>query len=388
MRLAVQSLSLGLCFSGVARAAPTTEMPPIAANRTWDALAPNDDLRQMLVAAAEGLGPWTIDLAGQRVDASRLRQLAHDRPEIPITRVAREALRLPVDLVDLLYFVDDLIVAGRSGRGGLAVLPAGRARSEGVLLHPDDVFEDDEAREYPRSAQIAIDAPAPQQSFDVPPDGALLGPEWTMRYRSETEPAAMYYALAMKRPASGFASKIAALVSQLEQQGADVYLTAFMRHRERGYLMWGAALLRACQDEKCVEETLSKLEDRRVRWELSVPITWPHPSGWQATQEAARRMADAFEVVFVTEKGARDSNHYDGEAADFVVMGMPAIVTLWAPDGAHRTFDLSGPDEPRDLSLTPAMIDWIEEHYSLRKIENDHPHWDEACSWERDGCEP
>jgi hypothetical protein len=57
---------------------------------------------------------------------------------------------------------------------------------------------------------------------------------------------------------------------------------------------------------------------------------------------------------------------------------MPRSVTLVASDGAVKTFDLSDPNESRDLSLTPRLIEWIEEHFFLEKLRVDYPHWDDA----------
>ncbi len=199
-----------------------------------------------------------------------------------------------------------------------------------------------------------------------------------MRFRNPTEAEEMYRTLAEKRPQSGFASRVAALVSQLEQQGADVYLTSFLRWPQRGYLMWGASELRRCGDEACVKTTVAKLKDRNQAWGLGIDIVWEHPEGWQATREAARQMADAYDVVYATEKGARYSNHYDGVAADFVAIALPAELTLLAPDGATRTFDLSDPQQPRDLSLTPDLITWVEKHFALSKLNSDYPHWNDA----------
>ena len=88
-------------------------------------------------------------------------------------------------------------------------------------------------------------------------------------------------------------------------------------------------------------------------------------------------MADTYDVVYATEKGARYSNHYGGEAADFVVIGLPRVVTLYAPDGEHRVFDLSDAAQTRDLSLTPELIGWVSEHYGFRKLESDYPHWND-----------
>jgi len=85
-------------------------------------------------------------------------------------------------------------------------------------------------------------------------------------------------------------------------------------------------------------------------------------------------------VVFATEQGARASNHYSGQAVDLVAVDLPRRLELDGPDGVRAVFDLSGVEEPLDLSLTPALIDWIEAHFALRKLESDHPHWDDAAS--------
>ena len=156
-----------------------------------------------------------------------------------------------------------------------------------------------------------------------------------------------------------------------------MFLTSTVRYRERGYLMWGAFLLRNCTDEACVDETVARLDGIQGTW-VTVPIVWARPDGWQATREAARQMADAFDVVYATEEGARKSNHYDGIAVDVVAVGLPGHLRLRAPDGARRTFDLSGTWETRDLSLTPALVRWIEQHWDLKKLRDDYPHWDDA----------
>jgi hypothetical protein len=374
-------------------AAPTDKPPPpppIAANRAWDVLvapeAPAPDqpptdaaLRSAFMAAGEKLAEWRIQVSGFELDGPKLIAIATTAPTEPFTRVVREAFRLPIDPLDLLYFLDDVLKAGEGGRRGeWFVLSMGRARSNGVLLHPDDIFEH-KPRNYPEKSTVAIDEPPPQTSYPPAKNGEVLGPNWSMRYRSPTDRKEMYATLAAKNPDSTFASRIAGLVAQLEEQGADVYLTSFLRYRERGYLMWGAFLLRQCTTPTCVSKTVTRLNTANKSW-AHVPIKWSSPEGWQQTHELARQMADAYDVVYATETGARYSNHYDGTAVDFIAEGLPRRLELYAPNGEHQVFDLSGADQPRDLSLTPEVIDWIEKNFQLHKLNSDHPHWDDALA--------
>ncbi|MEQ1569166.1 MAG: hypothetical protein ABMA64_26255 [Myxococcota bacterium] len=369
-----------LLFAGPARAeTPPAPPPPFAANRVWNVLPePGDDLRPSFVKAGELLDRWTVEVAGVSLDGAKLQAIAKTAPNEPFQRVVREAMRLPIDPLDLLYFLDDVLVAGKAGRRGeKVVVPMGRARSNGILVHPADVFEDDEPKNYPEKGTIQIDEPPPQESFPEAKDGEPLGPNWTMRYRAPSGRAAMYATLAATRPDATFTSRIAGLVAQLEQQGADVYLTSFLRYRQRGYLMWGSFLLRRCTTASCVKTTVTKLNAANRSW-AHVPIVWSAPGGWTGTREAARQMADAYDVVYATESGARYSNHYDGTAVDFVAVGLPRTLELFAPNGEHQVFDLSDPEQTRDLSLSPELITWIEQNFGLKKLESDHPHWDDA----------
>ncbi len=358
-------------------AATVEPPPPIAADRQWQVLTPVADRRAMLREASAELGTWSIDLAGVPIDGPWLAALAATPEDEPLLRASREKLGQALDLEDFLLFLDDVLRAGRDGRRGETfAIGSGRARNTGLFVHPSEVFRN-RSRPYPyRTDELAVDAPPPQESFTPAEDGALLGPEWTMRYRNPTDEADMYATLAAKRPRSGFASRIASLVKQIELQGGTVYLTSFLRYRERGYLMWGAFELRRCSAASCVDRKVRELE-RAKSW-APVSIRWQHPDGWSATQEAARRMADAFDVVYATKRGAQRSNHYDGLAADFVALRLPRRLELWAPDGAHEVFDLSDPEQPRDLSLTPEVIDWVEAHYGFSKLRSDYPHWDDV----------
>ncbi len=354
---------------------------PIATDRVFQELPEpgEDEGRGTLRAAANALGAWSIDLAGQRLDATRLRILAATPPDEPLVRAIREDLARAVDLQDLFFFLDDVAVAGASDRHGEPFhIPAGRARAAGILVHPDDLWRTKRTRVYgAKGKPLAVDEPLPQESWPPAADGDLPGPGWTMRYRNPTEEPDMLVALHKRRPTATLTSRAAALMAQLRHQGAEVYLTSTVRYPERGYLMWGAFALSRTDSEDALDATLAEVEAANRDWKLQVPITWPHPDGWRATREAARQMADAYDVVYATPSGARYSHHYDGVAIDFVALGLPRSLTLYAPDGTVGQFDLSDAEHTRDLSLEPELIAWVEEHFQLKKLKRDYPHWDD-----------
>ncbi len=349
--------------------------PPIEVDRRWDVLVdPSGDLRAGVRVAGQRLAGWTLDFAGVPIDGARLVALADAAPEEPFVRVLREGLRRPVDPVDFLYFLDD-VLATEARRGERYHVTSGRARDLGALVHPDEVWKG-RTRIWPGSATVLpVDEPPPQTRFPVAVDGELSGPNWTMRYRSPEDRREMFETLAATRPDSTFAARVKSLVEQLEAQGCEVTLTSFLRFRERGYLMWGAFELSRAEDEDQAA-VLRKLQAANEAWG-KVPVVWSHPEGVDATREAARRMADAYNVVFASEQGARDSHHYDGTAVDMVVQGLPRALVLEGTDGVTGAFDLSDPDHPRDLSLEKELVAWIEAHFNLEKLRTDYPHWDD-----------
>ncbi|MFT4622212.1 MAG: hypothetical protein ACI8PZ_000868 [Myxococcota bacterium] len=372
---------LGL-LAATAAEPPPAPLAPIDANRTWEILPePVDgDARPTLAVAAAALGDWSVGFAGLQIDAPTLIALADTRADEPLLRAVRERFRRAIDLDDFLLFLDDLVQAGGSGRAGEPFdVPAGRARAHGLLIHPDDVFKKGKPRVYgEKYSDIAVDEPVPQTEYTPAEDGALLGPEWTMRYRNPTDELEQLVGLHEKRPRKTLPSRVGALLMQLRDQGADVWLTSSIRHRERGYLMWGAFVLSRAESEAALEATAKTVEAAGPEWGLDVDIQWRHPDGWTATREAARRMADAYDVVYATEGGARYSKHYDGVAVDFVAIGLPRELTLYAPDGEVGVFDLSNPDNTRDLSLEPELIAWVQRHFQLTKLTSDYPHWNDA----------
>lgn len=346
----------------------------ITTNREWERLpAPGDgEGRRTLSAATEALSQVDLRLAGKPLTTQRLRALATTPPDAPLERRLRESLGQAVDRRDFLLFLDDI---AREQPERVRV-HSGRARRAGILLHPDDVFAR-QPRRYGGS-QLAIHPPAKPPQLTPAADGAPLGPRWSARYPNPADEAARMAALA-EAGHEGFRRRLANLFSQLRAQGAAVHVLSTVRRPERGYLMYGAFTLSRAETADQVERRAGALDRLNQDWDLHIPIRWRHPQGWRATVRAAREMAEAYNVVYATRAGARHSSHYDGTAIDFAATPLPRQLTLTAPDGARRRFDLSAPSEPRDLNLTPRLIDWIEAHFRLGKLRSDYPHWSDAA---------
>ena len=333
---------------------------------------------QAMAFAGEALGDWKLYLAGVPVDGPRLVALAEGAPGESLEATLRVDLGRPVDLEDFIFFLDDVLRDGARGlRGELVWVTPGRARSAGILLHPDDVFAG-KPRLYGARGALAIDRPRPQRNMDPARDGDPPGPPWAMRYRNPSQEKEALAALEAIRGDASFARRIRSLIGQLRAQGAEVYLNSSVRSPERGYLMWGAFILSRASSEAEVQARVERLRAARSEWELSVPIRWLHPAGWEATRDAARAMADTYEVVFATEEGARASDHYTGAAVDLVALALPGRLELISPRGASRSFDLSSAAASRDLSLSPDLIDWLEANWGLKKLRSDYPHWSDA----------
>lgn len=378
-RVVVLLISLILCQTAWAKTAKFS----IPSDRQWQALHPPGagmPYRTLFRQAGRKLGTWQIRVAGLDVDGPLLKKWSHVPRDENFTRALREQAGLPFDPVDLLYFLDDVLRAGRSGlRGKVVWVSRGRARAAGILVHPDDVFRTNKPRRYGEvQDEIAIDKPQRQKRLEPANDGDLLGPRWSARYLNPRGEEKKLAALAQKRRGSDFTQRIRSLMQQLREQGCDVKLETTVRDQRRGYLMWGAFVLSRQRSRAALRKKVRMLQRAARDWQLEVPIVWMHPKGWRATVEAARQMADAYEVVYASRAGAQRSKHYDGVAVDFTAVALPRSVQLKAPDGARQSFDLSDPKQSRDLSLTPVLIDWIETHFLLQKLKFDYVHWNDT----------
>jgi len=360
-------------------AVQAAEHPSVPINRSLEVIKPQKGSRGIRLQAGKLLAGWTIVIAGIEIDGPRLVALARRNPKEPFVRLVREELRIPVDLIDFVYFTDDILAAGKRGlRGKLVWVLPGRARSAGVLVHPDDVFRRKRPRLYGRRHnRLAIDKPVPQQEIPPAEDGDPLGPGWVTRFKNPIGDDAKLAALAKVN--ADFAARVSSLLDQLRDQGCEVGLYTTVRNRRRGYLMYGSYLLSKQKTSRRVRKTVRRLVHLNKKWKLGVPIRWKHPDGWKATREAARLMAEAYPVTYATAYGAHKSRHYDGEAVDISAVGLPRSLNLEAPDGTCQTFDLSAPNQTRDVNLTPELISWIERHFKMEKLKFDYPHWNDAA---------
>lgn len=373
--------------STLSTAAPAPEQTPelsppqpLPINRRWDVLKrPRNETqqREALADAAARLNPeHSLMVAGINVTPEFLREMASTPPEEPLLRAIRERTKRAIDLVDFLLLLDDVLATREDVRARGLWVAGGRARSEGILIHPDDVFKKRPRRYASRRRELAVDKPARPAELDPAADGDILGPNWSARFENPSNREGLIAALNAEAPE--FRERVMSLLTQLEAQGAEVYLTSTVRKKERGYLMWGAFYLSRAEDDATLTARRKELEKLNRQWKLNIPIQWQHPKGPRETREAARLMAEAYDVVYATKGGACCSDHYDGSAVDFIAIGLPRSLTLTAPDGATKTFDLSHPSQPRDISLTPKLIRWVETHFQFRKLVSDYPHWNDV----------
>jgi hypothetical protein len=330
------------------------------------------DPRAALSAAGKSIGARKVVVGGYEFDGALLEQIAAS-PDTHLLRALREGLHRPIDQEDFILFLDDVL--GAKDVSGKIVVTSDRARSHGILLHPFDVFGKPKQRKsYAKGTRsLPIDDPPLQDGLEPARDFDPPGPRWTARYQ---QPATFDGRLAeLEANNARFGKAMRSLIDQLAKQGASIIVESAVRSRARGYLIYGSYYLSRARNKSDLGLRVDRLDAYNKQWSLSVPITWRHPDGFEATVEAARQMADTYGVDFATIEGARRSDHYDGKAVDIVAVDLPRTLNLTAPDGAKTTFDLSAPEQSRDVNLTPELIEWIEAHFGAKKLRSDYPHW-------------
>jgi hypothetical protein len=347
----------------------------IPSNRTLEVLH-KADRRSILKEAGKRLGDNGVYLGGAWITGERLVRLADKERDLPILRVAREEFGFALDLDDFLYFIDDVLAeAEREGVYRSVFVTNGRGRSKGILIHPDDIFGES-PHVYGRTyAYIDVSTPKPQSAVKPAKNGEFLGPRWTRRYRNTSGEKNILKELSLKSPDKTFAKRVALLVKQLRAQGADVSVYSGLRKRQRGYLMWGSFALSRCKSKKEADALVKELNGLNKSAGLNIAICWAYKGDWKKTVARAKDMAETYDVVYATKRGAFHSDHYDGLAVDFTVRNLPATLTLTGVDGETKVFDLSDPHETRDLSLSPELISWVEKHFMIEKLRSDYPHW-------------
>ena len=350
----------------------------IASNRTWETLPGDRDTKTILEAAAKKIGIRQFRLAGALINRRTLqnirRRFSNDNE---LHRPFREHLGLPIDASDFLLFLDDfLAIDPRLLFKHPVDLSASLLRNAGIFMHPDDIFFKKPRLYGATQNRITLTSTRRKRVFRPAVDGSHIGPSWVLRFQQPATEAKRISALYLKNP--DFGNRVRSLVSQLKEQGAFVMVESTVRDRRRGFLLYASYVLSRAENERELAATVKRLNQLRDSWNLDIDIKFNHQTSWQKTVSAARDLANEFGVTFATIGGARNSSHYDGKAVDIYAISLPRVLTLRAPNGKTRRFDLYEDDQTRDLNLTPELIEWIEKNFNFRKLRKDYPHWSDS----------
>ena len=166
-----------LCFGGA-------EPDPLPVNATWEnvPVAVQGDSRAIMRVLGSQLGKTVVEISGVRISGKDLIQLGSTPVERSLVQAVRLAIRRPLKVDGLLYFIDDVLSLSQERRTRDVVLTSSRARRLGVLLHPEEVFEE-KSRVYPHDeTEVYVDRPGLPRSYAPAKDGQVLGPEWTARF--------------------------------------------------------------------------------------------------------------------------------------------------------------------------------------------------------------
>ncbi|MEE2903921.1 MAG: hypothetical protein VYC39_16460 [Myxococcota bacterium] len=344
-------------------------------NRTWDILPGELGPKKALEVAVKKMGVRQFRLAGVLVDKKALENIRRRfSGKEALNRPFREHLGLPIDAADFLYFLDDLLAVDVVALLKNPVeLSAASLRNSGIFVHPDDVFFG-KPRKYGEAHNPLRITTRSKKAVEKPAvDGSYIGPRWALRFQQPETESKRLWALYRENP--DFTQRVRSLVKQLRKQGAFVTIESTVRDRRRGFLLYASFVLSRVNSEKKLQETIQRLNELRELWGLNVDVKFMHQAHWRESVRAAKELAHHFGVTYATVGGAKNSSHYDGKAVDIYAIALPRVVTLVAPNGKKRRFDLYADHHSRDLNLSPKMIDWIEENFEFRKLRKDYPHW-------------
>ena len=283
-----------------------------------------------------------------------------------------------------MYFLDDVLKAGDQGlRGRPVVVSPSEARDAGIALSPEEALLHKSPRRYGTQRARLVHEPSPPENLTQPEteDGpALVGTS-----ASETQPTRppSWQSWARRtlilRSACRCFDQLA-IQHDANDKSLDVPVDLSSTVPGRGYLMFGAYSLSQAKRRLSWNQIVytSSPDVEAERWQTAALSPRPllrtkdlstspgAPAGWtEATRDAAESMRATFGVAKATKNGALHSNHIRGFAADITANALPRFRPEY-PDGAKVTFDLSGDDESRDLSLTPKVITWINQHMASR----------------------
>lgn len=149
-----------------------------------------------------------------------------------------------------------------------------------------------------------------------------------------------------------FRGKVEAFIKALKAGGARVTVSSTRRNKVRAYLM-----------HYCYRIARGEIDAGDVPMEAGCNILWDHGEE-TASREAARIMADLFDIVY---QPSLTSRHVEGKAVD---MSIRWTGTIKVKDAAGRTRSLAQPGHGMNT-----MLHEIGRSFGVYKLVSDEPHW-------------
>lgn len=149
-----------------------------------------------------------------------------------------------------------------------------------------------------------------------------------------------------------FRGKVEAFIKALKAGGARVTVSSTRRNKVRAYLM-----------HYCYRIARGEIDAGDVPMEAGCNILWDHGEE-TASREAARIMADLFDIVY---QPSLTSRHVEGKAVD---MSIRWTGTIKVKDATGRTRSLAQPGHGMNT-----MLHEIGRSFGVYKLVSDEPHW-------------